>query len=52
MVTYGGMSRKPVTVPTSAFIFKVSLCDWKITTNIYFKYSFSCMTFCMLPEEK
>lgn len=24
MVTYGGMSKKPVTVPTSYFIFKVS----------------------------
>jgi hypothetical protein len=24
MVTYGGMSKKPVTVSTSAFIFKVS----------------------------
>ncbi|CAN1825512.1 Enoyl-[acyl-carrier-protein] reductase, mitochondrial, partial [Linum perenne] len=24
MVTYGGMSKRPVTVPTSAFIFKVS----------------------------
>lgn len=23
MVTYGGMSREPLTVPTSAFIFKV-----------------------------
>jgi hypothetical protein len=25
MVTYGGMSKKPVTVPTSYFIFKVSI---------------------------
>ena len=25
MVTYGGMSKKPITVSTSAFIFKVSL---------------------------
>lgn len=25
MVTYGGMSKKPITVSTSSFIFKVSL---------------------------
>jgi len=27
MVTYGGMSKRPVTVPTSYFIFKVSTPD-------------------------
>lgn len=27
MVTYGGMSKKPITVSTSSFIFKVSLED-------------------------
>jgi hypothetical protein len=31
MVTYGGMSKKPITVSTSSFIFKVSSefpCNW------------------------
>lgn len=28
MVTYGGMSKKPVTVSTSSFIFKVSQFDF------------------------
>lgn len=32
MVTYGGMSKKPVTVSTSSFIFKVSTSDlWSFT---------------------
>lgn len=32
MVTYGGMSKKPVTVSTSSFIFKVSTSDlWSLT---------------------
>lgn len=32
MVTYGGMSREPLTVPISALIFKVIrnyICNWK-----------------------
>lgn len=34
MVTYGGMSKKPITVPTGPLIFKVHIQDCKYSFNI------------------
>lgn len=40
MVTYGGMSKKPITVPTSSFIFKVSCLISYDLINFAVKYIF------------
>lgn len=46
MVTYGGMSKKPITVSTSSFIFKVHV-EGNISSLIVHMMTFS-MVFCRI----
>ena len=47
MVTYGGMSKKPITVSTSSFIFKVS---YALFFPLFLSFFFIAgLVFCSLP---
>ena len=47
MVTYGGMSKKPITVSTSSFIFKVSYALF--FPSFFLSFFIAGSVFCLLP---